>query len=88
MVNGTTVTEAAASNRSSWMIKHTFGMHSGVGFSLGTAIDTRISAATEVLNTAAAWYPAVNPDDGIHDGAWVAEATDLVDHRPGRTGSG
>ena len=50
---------------------------SGVGFSLGTAIDTRISAATEVLNTAAAWYPAVNPDDGIHDGAWVAEATDL-----------
>ena len=52
---------------------------SGVGFSFGTAIDTRIRAATEVLNTAAAWYPAIDADGGIRDGAWVAEATDLVD---------
>jgi Transposase DDE domain group 1 len=50
-----------------------------VGFSLGTAIDTRIRDATEVLNTAAAWYPAIDADGGIRDGAWVAEATDLVD---------
>ena len=52
---------------------------SGVGFSFGTAIDTRIRDATEVLNTAAAWYPAMDADGGIRDGAWVAEATDLVD---------
>ena len=52
---------------------------SGVGFSFGTAIDTRIRDATEVLNTAAAWYPAIDVDGGIRDGAWVAEATDLVD---------
>jgi hypothetical protein len=50
-----------------------------VGFSLGTAIDTRIRDATEVLNTAAAWYPAIDADGAIRDGAWVAEATDLVD---------
>jgi Transposase DDE domain group 1 len=52
---------------------------SGVGFSLGTAIDARIRDATEVLNTAAAWYPAIDADGAIRDGAWVAEATDLVD---------
>ena len=52
---------------------------SGVGFSFGTAIDTHIREAVEVLNTAAAWYPAVDADGGIRDGAWVAEATDLVD---------
>ena len=52
---------------------------SGVGFSFGTAIDTRIRDATEVLNTAAAWYPAIDADGGNRDGAWVAEATDLVD---------
>ena len=32
-----------------------------------------------MLNTAAAWYPAMDADGGIRDGAWVAEATDLVD---------
>lgn len=52
---------------------------SGVGFSFGTAIDARIREATEVLNTAAAWYQAVDADGGIRNGAWVAEATDLVD---------
>ncbi len=25
------------------------------------------------------WYPAIDSDGGIRDGAWVAEATDLVD---------
>jgi len=52
---------------------------SGVGFSFGTAIDTRIRDTTEVLTTAAVWYPAIDADRGIRDGAWVAEATDLVD---------
>lgn len=50
-----------------------------VGFSFGTAIDARIRDATEVLNTATAWYPAMDADGAIRDGAWVAEATDLVD---------
>jgi hypothetical protein len=52
---------------------------SGVGFSLGIAIDTRIRHAVEILTTNAAWYPAIDSDGGIRDGAWVAEATDLVD---------
>ncbi len=52
---------------------------SGVGFSFGTAIDARIRDAVEVLNTGAAWYPAIDADDRIRDGAWVAEVTDLVD---------
>jgi len=50
-----------------------------VGFSLGAAIDAPIREAVEVLNTSDSWYPAIEADGGIRDGAWVAEATDLVD---------
>lgn len=50
-----------------------------VGFSLGAVIDFRVQNAVEVLNTAAAWYPAIDTDGGIRDGAWVTEATHLVD---------
>ena len=50
-----------------------------VGFSLGAAIDAPIREAVEVLNTGDSWYPAIEADGGIRDGAWVAEATDLVD---------
>jgi hypothetical protein len=50
-----------------------------VGFSLGCAIDAQIRAAAEVLNAAKGWYPAIDSDDGIREGAWVAEATNLVD---------
>ena len=32
-----------------------------------------------MLNNADAWYPAIDAGGGIRDGAWVAEATDLVD---------
>ena len=52
---------------------------SGVGFSLGTAIDAPIRDAVEMLNTADGWYPAIESGGGIRDGAWVAEATELVD---------
>jgi len=52
---------------------------SGVGFSLGAAIDAPIREAVEVLNAADGWYPAISTDGGIRDGAWVAEATDLID---------
>ncbi len=31
-----------------------------------------------MLNKTDAWYPAITADGGIRDGAWVAEATDLV----------
>jgi hypothetical protein len=49
-----------------------------VGFSLGCPIDARIREAAEVLNATNSWYPAIDAD-GIREGAWVAEATDLVD---------
>ena len=51
----------------------------GVGYSLGCAIDAGIRDAVDTLNTAEAWYPAMQADGAIRDGAWVAEATDLVD---------
>ncbi|KZS66199.1 IS1380 family transposase [Mycobacterium ostraviense] len=51
----------------------------GVGFSLGAVIDASVRQAAELLNTADTWYPAISTDGGIRDGAWVAEATELVD---------
>jgi hypothetical protein len=51
----------------------------GVGFSLGATIDARVRDAVEVLTTSDGWYPAITTDGGIREGAWVAEATDLVD---------
>ena len=38
-----------------------------------------IRDAVDTLNIADAWYPAIGSDGAIRDGAWVAEATDLVD---------
>jgi hypothetical protein len=52
---------------------------SGVGFSLGAVIDAAVRAAAEVLNNTDAWYPAIDASGGIRDGAWVAEASALVD---------
>ena len=60
----------------------------GVGFSFGYAVDARIRDAVETLNTADGWYPAIETDGGIRDGAWVAEATALVDLTAGRPGPG
>jgi hypothetical protein len=51
----------------------------GVGFSLGAVIDAAVREAAEVLTTNGGWYPAIIAEGGIRDGAWVAEATDLVD---------
>ena len=50
----------------------------GVGFSFGYPVDVRVQDAVDTLNLAAAWYPAIDTDGGIRDGAWVAEATPLV----------
>lgn len=52
---------------------------SGVGFSLGAVINAAVRDAVEVLAATNCWYPAIETAGGIRDGAWVAEATDLVD---------
>ena len=50
----------------------------GVGFSFGYPVDARVQDAVDTLNIGHCWYPAIDTDGGIRDGAWVAEATDLV----------
>ena len=60
----------------------------GVGFSFGHPVDARVQDAADTLNRGHGWYPAIDTDGGIRDGAWVAEATALVDLSPGRPGRG
>ncbi|MDN5670235.1 MAG: IS1380 family transposase [Renibacterium salmoninarum] len=50
----------------------------GVGFSFGFAVDHRVREAVEHLNATAGWMPAIDSDGENRDGAWIAEATDLV----------
>jgi hypothetical protein len=50
-----------------------------VGFSLGAPIDAAVRGAAALLTDRDAWYPAISADGGISEGAWVAEATELVD---------
>ncbi len=50
----------------------------GVGFSFGYPVDWRVQDAVDTLNIGQCWYPAIDTDGGIRDGAWVAEATNLV----------
>lgn len=50
----------------------------GVGFSFGFPVDWRVQDAVDTLTLGGAWYPAIDTDGGLRDGAWVAEATDLV----------
>jgi hypothetical protein len=50
----------------------------GVGFSFGYPVDWRVQDAVDTLNIGSAWYPAIDTGGGIRDGAWVAEATNLV----------
>ena len=50
----------------------------GVGFSFGYPVDARVQDAVDTLNLGQCWYPAIDTDGGIRDGAWIAEATDLV----------
>ena len=49
----------------------------GVGFSFGYPVDARVQNAVDTLNLGQCWYPAID-SGGIREGAWVAEATDLV----------
>ncbi len=50
----------------------------GAGFSFGFPVDARVQDAVDTLNLGDAWYPAIDSGGDIRDGAWVAEATDLV----------
>lgn len=54
----------------------------GVGFSFGFGIDFRIQQIVDLI-PGECWCPAIEPDDdgtdGLRDGAWVAEATGLID---------
>jgi hypothetical protein len=49
----------------------------GVGFSFGFPVDWRIQAIVDVI-PAACWHPAIQTDGELRDGAWVAEATGMI----------
>jgi hypothetical protein len=51
----------------------------GVGYSFGVPVIAPVKHAVELLEDSNGWYPAINTDGTIRDGAWVAEATGLVD---------
>ncbi len=50
----------------------------GVGFSFGSPVDARVWDAVDTLNLAEGWYPVIDAGGELRDGAWVAEATTLV----------
>ena len=60
----------------------------GVGFSFGFPVTAKVRDAVAVLAAAdkqadrdglTVWYPAIDADGEVRDGAWIAEATALVD---------
>lgn len=50
----------------------------GVGFSFGFPVDHRIQRVVDLIPEDC-WSPAIQTDGGIREGAWVTEATTLVD---------
>jgi hypothetical protein len=50
----------------------------GVWFSFGFPVDVRIQSIVDQI-PAGCWKPAIDTDGGIRDGAWVVEATGLID---------
>jgi hypothetical protein len=50
----------------------------GVGFSFGFPVDHRIQRVVDLIPQAC-WSPAIDTGGNIRDGAWVTEATGLVD---------
>lgn len=50
----------------------------GVGFSVGFDVDHRIQRIVDLIPESC-WHPALNTDGSIRDGAWVAEATTMID---------
>ncbi len=49
----------------------------GVGFSFGFPVDHRIQRIVDVIPDAC-WHPALEADDELREGAWVAEATGMI----------
>ena len=50
----------------------------GAGFSFGFPVDERIQKIVDLI-PAECWHPAIEDHDGLRDGAWVAEATGMID---------
>jgi hypothetical protein len=50
----------------------------GVGFSFGFPVDERIQRIVDAIPDQC-WMPALESDGEIRDGAWVAEATGMID---------
>jgi len=50
----------------------------GVGFSFGFPVDTRIQRIVDVIPEQC-WHPAIQTDDDLREGSWVAEATGMID---------
>ncbi len=50
----------------------------GVGFSFDYPVNVGVQDAVDTLNRGNAWYPAIASGGDLRDGAWVAEATGLV----------
>ena len=50
----------------------------GVGFSFGFPVDARIQRIVDVI-AEQCWHPAIQTDGEFREGAWVAEATGMID---------
>jgi len=58
----------------------------GVEFSFGFPVDERVQALVDLIPDQC-WHPAIEDDGELRDGAWVAEATGLLDLSEWPTGS-
>jgi 8-oxo-dGTP pyrophosphatase MutT (NUDIX family) len=58
----------------------------GVGFSFGFPVDFRIQRVVDLIPEAC-WAPAIDTGGDIRDGAWVSEATGLIDLQTWPSGS-
>lgn len=60
---------------------HAFAAHCrtrGVRFSFGFAVDHRVQRAVDLIPDSC-WAPAIQTDGDLREGAWVAEATGMID---------
>lgn len=60
---------------------HTFAaacVEAGLEFSFGFPVDARIQRIVDVIPESC-WHPAIESGDDLRDGAWVAEATGMID---------
>lgn len=50
----------------------------GVGFSFGFPVDARVQRIVDAIPEPC-WHPAIQTDGDLREGAWVAEATGMID---------